>query len=434
MIVSGRDFKICDPLYDYIYLEEDEIKIINHFIFQRLRLIRQLGFADQAFPSATHNRFTHSLGACHLASRAFDSLFNKNKNLPLSSKKRQAFRKLVRMSALLHDIGHGPLSHSSENLMPPLEQLNLGKYLKQAQKRQARHEDYSLKFIMEKEGLYKALKEIDVEPFALAQLLHPDFSVESSFFEEGGLDFLPLLRQIISSQFDVDRMDYLYRDSRSCGVKYGLIDFAWLISHFDCHIEEQKLFLAIDSSALYTLESLLLGRQHMRLIVYFHHKSAIYNQMLKNYSKDCQWLLSPHILEYVNFTDSSLFEKLRRDEDNEWAKRIIEKKAYCRLYESICFADTETHSQSCISSLRQELEKQGIPLIVIDSEKHSIKPSKQPKAYPIFLKNRALNQFQSLSQSPALLSLPHRKLQRIYVRPENFSQAKEILKTVTSLN
>ena len=447
--------KICDPLYDYIYLDEDEAKLINHPVFQRLRAIRQLGFSDQAFPSGTHNRFTHSLGVCHLAGKAFDSVFSKNKDLPLSPKKKQTFRKLVRVSALLHDIGHGPLSHSSESLMPPLEQLALEKYLKKAKARQARHEDYSLKFIMEKEGLYQSLKEINVEPTAIAQLLHPDFIGDSSFFEEGGLNFLPLLRQIISSDFDVDRMDYLSRDSLSCGVKYGLIDFTWLISHFDCYIKNQKLFLAVAGRALYTLESMLLGRQHMRLIVYFHHKSAIYNQMLKNYSKECQWYLPLDIKEYITFTDDFLFEKLRADKDNEWANRIIEKKPYLRFYESIHIKENQAQGDSCfrrndelsksdesihikenqaqsqnqnqIDFLKDHLKKEEIPFIAIDSEKHAIKPSK-PKTYPVYLKNRVLNQVQELDHSVAFLKLPQRQLQRIYIRPEDISSAKELLK------
>ncbi|MCZ0932776.1 MAG: HD domain-containing protein [Oligoflexia bacterium] len=431
--MSVREFKICDPLYDYIYLEEDEVKIINHFIFQRLRSVRQLGFSDHAFPSGTHNRFTHSLGVCHLAGLAFDSIFNKNKSLPVSSQKRRIFRRMVKMSALLHDIGHGPLSHSSESLMPPLEPLNLGKYLKTAKGRQARHEDYSVKFIIEKEGLYGVLKEIGLEPLAIAQLLHPDFLIDTHFFEEEGLNFLPLLRQLISSDFDVDRMDYLYRDSRSCGVKYGLIDFTWLISHFDCYIKDQELFLAIASEALYTLESLLLGRQHMRLIVYFHHKSAIYNQMLKNYSKDCQWRLPSNILEYSTWTDSQLFEKLREDKKNEWAGRIIEKKPYLRLYELVCF-EKDFQNQNSISVLKQELIEKNVNFMVIDSEKHSIKPSKSiSKIYPVYLKNRALNQFQELGQSPAFLPLPHRKLQRIYVPPEDFLKAQNVLKQMTEL-
>ena len=429
--MSIREFKICDPLYDYIYLEEDEIRIVNHIIFQRLRAIRQLGFSEHAFPSGTHNRFTHSLGVCHLAGLAFDSIFNKNKKWPISSKKRQVFRKLLRVSALLHDIGHGPLSHSSESLMPPLEQLSLEKYLKKAG-RQARHEDYSLKFIMEKKGLSDTLKGMGLEPMAVAQLLHPDFSIATPFFKEGGINFLPLLRQIISSDFDVDRMDYLYRDSRSCGVKYGLIDFAWLISHFDSYLEDQELFLAIGSEALYTLESLTLGRQHMRLIVYFHHKSAIYNQMLKNYSKECQWYLPAEAEEYVNFTDSLLFEKLRWDKDNEWAKRIIEKKPYLRLYESVYTKENEIQSQNNINSLKPWLKKKGLPYISINSEKHSLHPSK-PKTYPVYLKNRAINQFQKLESSSVFLALPSRRIQRIYVRPEDFPQAKELMKEVTNL-
>ena len=431
--MSVKEFKICDPLYDYIYLEKDEIKIINHFIFQRLRSIRQLGFSDQAFPSGTHNRFTHSLGVFHLAGLAFDSVCNKNKKLPLSSRKKQVFRKLLKVSALLHDIGHGPLSHSSESLMPSLEQLNLGKYLKRAKGRQARHEDYSVKFIMEKEGLYNVLKEINVEPLAVAQLLHSDSLAESHFFEEGGLNFLPLLRQIISSDFDVDRMDYLYRDSRSCGVKYGLIDFAWLISHFDCYVKDQKLFLAIASEALYTLESLLLGRQYMRLVVYFHHKSAIYNKMLKNYSKEAQWYLSPDILDYVNFTDSLLFEKLREDKTNEWAGRIIDKKPYLRLYESVYITEAELKNQNHINFLKQGLEKEAVPFIIINSEKHSIKPSKNVKTYPIYLKNKNLNQCREIDQNLDFVVPFSRNIQRIYVRPEDFSLAKNVLRQVAEV-
>lgn len=421
-----KQIKICDPLYAYIYLEPWEKSIIQHPAFQRLRSVGQLGFSEQAFPSGIHNRFTHSLGVCHLAGQAFDSIFIKNEALLSNLAKKQKFRKTVRIAALLHDIGHGPLSHSSESFMPPVEDLNLGKFLNTKPQRMARHEDYGVKFIMEDKELYKMIQDAGVEPEAVAQLLHRDCFSDSDFFSEGDLNFLPVLRQIISSEFDVDRMDYLYRDSLYCGVRYGFIDFVWLISHFDCHIEKGQVFLAIGKEGLYTLESLILGRQHMRLIVYFHHKSAIYNQMLKNYSAGCNWKLPADLPSYQSWTDGKLFEKLKQS-SNIWAKRIIEQKAYLRLYESASFEPSS--EEKGIEFLKKTLKEKKIDFISIDSEKHSIKSHKSIlKKYNIYLKNRTLNQTQILHDSGELLDLPQRKIQRLYVSPEQFSIAQSILK------
>ena len=185
---------------------------------------------------------------------------------------------------------------------------------------------------------------------------------------------MPLLRQIINSDFDVDRMDYLQRDSLFCGVKYGLIDFVWLISHFDSHIKDDQVFLSIGKEGLYTLESFILGRQHMRLIVYFHHKSAIYNELLKKYAKDCNWKLPSNSQDYIQFTDSRLFDRLK-SESNKWAERIVRNKPYLRLYEHIFFkSSVYQRDEHLISSLKEKLKKEGVDFIDIDSEKHSIKP------------------------------------------------------------
>ena len=443
---ADKIFKICDPLYNYIYLEKDEFSLLDQPILQRLRFIRQLGFSDEAFPSATHTRFAHSLGAFHLAGEAFDSIFGKNKGL-LSEEKKKVFRKILRVASLLHDLGHGPFSHSSETLMPSLASLNLSKYLKN-ETRQVRHEDYSLKLILEEEGLAPVLKKMGLEASLVAQVLHPEFIGQKhgtkDFFKHKGLNFLPLLRQILSSPFDVDRMDYLHRDSLFCGVRYGLIDFVWLIAQMNCSIQnkqnEDQVFLSIDSSALYTLESLILGRQHMRLVVYFHYKSAIYNEMLKKYSKTCDWVLPSDLSSYLEYTDSRILEQLKKDKSNPWARRIVEKKPYFRLYEAPDYtidlktaqkesdknvkksqeqreADLKTAQKesdknischpsdlktaqkesdkniSCrpsdlktiqeesdknlFSELQSRLKQEGIDFIVVDSHKNSIKPSKK---------------------------------------------------------
>lgn len=421
--------QICDPLYDYIDLDPNEKSLVDQELFQRLRYIQQLGFSEKAFPSGTGNRFCHSLGAFHLAGLAFDSVFNKA-DFPLKESKKKQFRKTLTIAALLHDIGHGPLSHSSEVLMPPLKSLNLKQYFPTEQNRSARHEDYNVKLLMEEKELYKKVQNSGADPSSVAQILHEDFSGSEDLFIEGGIDFLPLLKQIISSDFDVDRMDYLKRDSLLCGVKYGLIDFPWLISHFDSHIVNNKVFLAVAREGLYTLESFILGRQHMRMVVYFHHKSVIYNEMLKKYAENCHWKLPPDIENYKKYTDSRLFDHLKADSNNVWARRILSNKPYLRLYEELFFEESDTSEEDQkFAFLKSSLQKEGINFIDINSKKHSIKPSKNTlRKKPIYLKNKSLNQNQPLDQSSILLCFPSRKIQRIYVEPQHFSKAKTVLK------
>ena len=428
-------FKICDPLYDYIYFDKGEKALIEHKIFQRLRAIQQLGFADMAFPSGTHNRFSHSLGCAHLAGQAFDSIFEKNKkNFSLTESKKREFRKVVKMSALLHDVGHGPLSHFSEPLMPPLKALQMEKYMKVGERRMGRHEDYSLKMIMEKEeGLFNTIQKAGVAPEAVAQILHHEFKEKESRFQAGGLDFLPLFRQIISSDFDVDRMDYLQRDSLHCGVKYGLIDFIWLISHFDCHIRGNQVFLGIRKGGLYTLESFILGRQHMRLIVYFHHKSVIYNKMLKKYAEEVPYRLPASLTQYIPFTDSHLKDHLRK-EHNTWAKKIMEQKPYIRLAEYVFFDSFKKKGFSQeepekLISLKQKLNKHNIPFIEINSEEDSLTPYKTDPAKDntISLKSTNNHETKPLKEDPGFLYLPPRKIQRIYVPPHLWKTATSLL-------
>src|SRR3954467_6949431 len=112
--------EIRDVIHGSIRIEPDERAVIDSAYFQRLRQIKQLGFAENSFPSATHNRYIHSLGAMQTASRAFETIFAKAE-LP----NREGFRSALRLAALLHDIGHGPLSHTTEIAMPDVRELKL---------------------------------------------------------------------------------------------------------------------------------------------------------------------------------------------------------------------------------------------------------------------------------------------------------------------
>ena len=422
--------KICDPLYGYIYFDKTIQSLIELPVFQRLRSIQQLGFSQYAFPSGVGNRFTHSLGCSYLAGNAFDTIFNKDssKSLPLKDSKKQEFKKVLQIAALLHDIGHGPLSHSSECLMPELKDLETQKYFKSRPNRQvSRHEDYSIKMIMETE-IFDILKKENIEPQFVAQLIHQELSRDEDFFKDNGINYLPLLKQIISSELDVDRMDYLHRDSISCGVRYGLIDFAWLLTHFDSYIKNNEVFLSIDSKALYTIESFMLGRQHMRVIVYFHHKAAIYNEMLKKYAKTSKWRLPTKINKYSHFIDSHLMDKLREDsKTNDWASRIVNQQPYVRLHEYNRIHESKEEGGNFFDRIKESLDKAGIPYIEINSNKNAIKPSKKTDSYPLFLKDAALNTTTNLFNDPNIFKIVQRQIDRIYVEPKEIERAKKFL-------
>ena len=145
--------EIKDPIHGSIEVNPAEVAVIDSREFQRLRSIKQLGFAEFSFPGATHNRYIHSVGVMHLAGRAFDSVF---RDFEFSSPDVKArLRQATRLGALLHDIGHGPLSHTTEEVMPNVDALQIKVYanrkpnagMLQNTKRRATHEDYTIKFL-----------------------------------------------------------------------------------------------------------------------------------------------------------------------------------------------------------------------------------------------------------------------------------------------
>ena len=427
-------YKVCDPLHGYIYFDEDEQKVIEHPYFQRLRFIQQLGFVQYAYPGAVSNRFIHSLGVCYLAGRAFDSIFSnsKVKELSLSDKKRNQFRKTLKLSALLHDIGHGPLSHTTEFLMPSLNKLNIKKFLSGGKDRPARHEDYTLKFIMDSD-LTDVIQSIGVEPLWLARLLHPDLTGGEDFFMEGGVDFLPLLRQIISSDLDVDRMDYIHRDSYCCGVNYGMVDSPWLLSHFTFHQVENKFYLTLNREALWTAESFLLGRHHMHLTVYFHHKPVVYEKMLVKYRESEKefWSLPCDIESFSRFVDSALFEKLTESKSNEWARRLLNKNPYRRLYEWSYFSPDPgkiTKEEEQVAALQQKLSDEGVLFISANSSDHSLQPIfGQTKKDQVFVKDQRTGTGKPLFEEQAIFKLQKRQIHRIYVDPDYWELAQKFV-------
>ena len=172
---------IRDVIHGVILIEPHELPVLESFLFQRLRQIRQTGFAEHSYPGATHNRFIHSVGALHTATESFESIFDGLKRRFPETWKR--YRAVVRLAALLHDVGHGPLSHTTEFAMPEVSKLDSTKN----SRRKATHEDYTLKIILDSPltpVLEKAGKSHGFSPTHIASRIDSEITVDDGFFHE----------------------------------------------------------------------------------------------------------------------------------------------------------------------------------------------------------------------------------------------------------
>lgn len=427
--------EIRDLIHGSIDVHNSELPIIDSRVFQRLRQIKQLGFAEHSFPSATHNRYIHSLGAMATASRAFDAIAAQTPELFSQSGER--FRAVTRLAALLHDVGHGPLSHTTEFTMPEVSALKLPYPIKA--KRQATHEDYTLKIILDSPltpFLDRAGQSQGFTAKHVAALISSECELTSSeedFFHEHidgvRVSFRPILSQLISSELDADRMDYLRRDSLMCGVSYGQFDADWLMNNLTGHIQDQKCYLSLQHRALFSFEDFLISRFHMFLMVYYHYKSAVYDSMLKEYleSPDCTYQLPADIEAYTQCDDAHLYSHLVKS-SNEWAKRITEKKPYrvlVELHTGIPATKTAEEQQvKLLTSLERDLKTQNLHYLKTTStgvlSKYAGKPTD-----PIFVRydnHYSAPQMIPLQECTDLFKRYEKKrsITRLYVAPEEF--------------
>lgn len=435
--------EIRDPIHGTLSISKNETQVLDSPAFQRLRMIKQLGFSEFSFPGATHSRYIHSLGVSYLAGVAFDFIFQ---DFQFSSpEKRSNYRQILRLGALLHDIGHGPLSHTTEEVMPALKDLDVKVYSQRKQEiqerlmnqagRRANHEDYTIKFITDSH-LTQILSSAfaDFDPYHIACLIDKSLVDKDDFFIDQGLNFRLILSQLVSSEVDVDRMDYLLRDAYFCGTSYGKVELNWLLGNFKYHIKNDNVHLALDRRAIYTFDDFLLSRHHMYLMVYFHHKSIIYEEMLYRYltSEDCQYKLPADIEQYLSSTDFSLYQDMAHSE-NPWAKRISNRESYKVLFENHVTATgsgrtakieellTEAGIESIIASSASRLskyhglsEEEGAPQIfVLDPYDPHGKPVSIEECTEIFQKYEGA-----------------RTIERVYVSPENIEMARTLLKRV----
>jgi len=325
--------EVRDPVHGSIKLLTEEIPIIEAPFFQRLRNIKQLGFSEYVFPGATHTRYIHSIGVMNVATKVFDQLF-KHKHYCSDIKK---LKESVRLACLLHDIGHAPLSHTTEFVMPMLSELKLPKGFQEEKDRQATHEDYTIKSIVDSsftKSFEKVIEKFGVTPTHIAELIIGQTN-DDSYFTINNINYFPLLHQLVSSEMDCDRMDYLLRDSYFCGVSYGKFDLDWIIDNLHISTQNNTAFLGINQRAVATFDDFLLCRFHMFLMVYFHYKSVCLEKMLHRYfqSAPTEYKIPADIEEYLLHDDHFLM-KILRTSDNEWAKKIVTNQIPQKILET----------------------------------------------------------------------------------------------------
>ncbi|MFP4186722.1 MAG: HD domain-containing protein [Acholeplasmataceae bacterium] len=245
-----------DPLYGFIHVDDALIKdLIDSAPFQRLRRIRQLSGVHMVFHGAEHSRFSHSLGVYEIAYR-----FSNAPDLKQEFTERE--RLILLVSALLHDIGHGAYSHAFEDVFG------------------IDHEAVGARIIKENPELLRILNRVD-DGFA--------FDVASVLLKEGKY---PLIEQLISSQLDADRLDYLERDAYFTGAAYGRIDADRIIRV--ARIKDGRLVFKV--SGIHAIENYLISRYHMYWQVYFHPVSRAYELTLEKIYQRVRDLLVSGVL------------------------------------------------------------------------------------------------------------------------------------------
>ena len=259
MISPKKDKIINDPIYGFITIDGGIItNLIDHPYFQRLRRISQLGLSYLVYPGAKHSRFHHAIGCMHLMTKAIHQI--RKKGHLISQKEAEA----LKIAILLHDIGHGPFSHALENSI--VTGLS--------------HENLSLFFMKKLNKEFNGKLALAIKIF---NNTHPK----------------KFLHQLVSSKLDMDRLDYLKRDSFFSGVAEGNIGTERIINMLDVVNDE----LVVEEKGIYSIEKFLIARRLMYWQVYFHKTVVSAENMLIKVLQRAKFLISNNL---TIFTTPSL--------------------------------------------------------------------------------------------------------------------------------
>ena len=332
-IIPTNEFR--DPIHGFIDVYAHERRIIDTPEFQRLRRIHQLGLSHYVYHGAEHSRFGHAMGVMHLAGIAVNRVIERNYELvretlgwPLKAGEEEKRRLvlLARLSGLLHDIGHAPFSHTGEDKLFP-EGTN--------------HESHGAEIIRNSEIGVIIDSDSECRGRGITKEDVADLVTSKSTLSAG------FVQELISSPWDVDKMDYLLRDSHYCGVKYGTFDIERILNTltFDDEIGSGSLKLAINEGGLHALEAFVLARYYMFTQVYFHDVRRGFDLVLTDFIsellgaeyKSGRYPGPDGIDDYLRWDDNRiLFEANKRSDATKknLAWRIVNRQHPKAIYET----------------------------------------------------------------------------------------------------
>ena len=348
---------INDPVYGFLTIDNDIIfDIISHPFFQRQRHIKQLGFTYLVYPGAVHSRFAHMLGALNLMGRAVEVL--RSKGVHISEEESLG----VRLAILLHDVGHGPFSHTSER-----ELCNV------------HHECITQLFMERLNDEFNGKLSLAIEIFT--DTYHRHF-----------------LHQLVSSQLDMDRLDYLGRDSFFTGVSEGIVGTERIINMLNV-IDDR---LVVDEKGIYSIEKFIISRRLMYWQVYLHKTVIAADTLFYNILKRARYLISKG--EKVNGY-APLIYFLSRDVDE---KAFRTDKEALQMFALIDDGDVlstiktwTSHSDRVLRTLCSNLIYRRLPAMIVsvdDFDEDTIKLCRTESKNALGLSDEEVNFFVNTGQ------------------------------------
>jgi HD superfamily phosphohydrolase len=320
---------INDPVYGFISIDDDLVfDLIQHPIFQRLRHIRQLGLADLVYPGANHTRFQHALGAMHLMRRVLEGF--RGKGIDISKKEFVS----AQIAILLHDIGHGPFSHTLEETLL----------------HHVKHESLS----------YQLMRKLDSD-------FNGELDLALKMFRNGYTR--KFFHQLVSSQLDIDRLDYLRRDCFFTGVMEGSIGVDRIISMLNVHDDQ----VVVEEKGIYSIEHFLNARRLMYWQVYLHKTAVSAERLLVNIIKRAQYiggdlpcseslktfLANNYTIEDFSNKPSILYAYSQLDDNDVWGAVKLWKDNSDAILSQLCIMLLERNlfQIQIGGSVKQKLEK-----------------------------------------------------------------------------